>query len=98
MKNIFKKFDSRHQQNIYKLQYIITSSAILASPIKTTVIVTEADILSDDLLDEKPRTVKICSKYKGQTDCQVLILSYNTGHLLVQSDKPIYTPNQRGKF
>ncbi|KAL4220110.1 hypothetical protein ACF0H5_020521 [Mactra antiquata] len=57
--------------------------------------VLEKDILHNEQEEDKPTSVKVCSRYDGKMDCQEIPLSYDTGYLLIHTDKTIYTPNQR---
>jgi hypothetical protein len=68
---------------------------ILETPFYSTIKVTEADIF-DRVDDKKPRKIRLCSEWKGMQQSRDIILSYRSGYLIVQTDKPIYTPQQTG--
>ncbi|XP_060591241.1 complement C3-like, partial [Ruditapes philippinarum] len=63
------------------------------TPFYTTVKVTEDDIFTS-MVQNKPRKVKLFSEWNGLKQSRDIILSYHTGYLIVQTDKPIYTPEQ----
>ncbi|XP_053379890.1 complement C5-like [Mercenaria mercenaria] len=63
-------------------------------PVTTTITVTEDDVFDSKTI-EKPRTIQIMSECQGQTKSKDVSLSYNTGFLIVQTDKPIYAPDQK---
>jgi len=62
--------------------------------------VTEADIFPDtkDIKAKKNRPTQIELRAKGPFGelSQMIKLTYKTGYLIVQTDKPLYTPRQDG--
>ncbi|XP_060561336.1 complement C5-like [Ruditapes philippinarum] len=61
------------------------------TPAYATVKVTEDDIFTA-MVQNKPRKVKLFSEWNGTQQSREIILSYHSGYLIVQTDKPIYTP------
>nr|ACN37845.1 complement component C3 [Ruditapes decussatus] len=59
--------------------------------------VTENDTVST-LTEEKTRKVKLCAEWNGQKQTREIILSYHSGYLIIQTDKPIYTPKEKVKI
>nr|ANI85912.1 complement component C3 [Sinonovacula constricta] len=64
-------------------------------PRETTVRVSQNDI--SDKWKRNPDFVTLVAKKDGEEKRLNVVLSYRTGHLIVQTDKPIYTPRQNVK-
>jgi hypothetical protein len=64
-------------------------------PHQTTILVRERDISQEV---NKPRLLKLCGQREsdGHKACRDVILSYQTGYIIVQTDKPIYTAQNTG--
>ncbi|XP_060557864.1 venom factor-like [Ruditapes philippinarum] len=65
------------------------------TPSHVTVEANVTSLFDPDIEEEKPRTIKLCSQWNGKSQCRDIVLSYRTGYLIVQTDKPIYTPRQK---
>ena len=83
----------------FLITLIISYNTLLhvAKPVITTLRVTETDLFNTET-DEKPRKIQLCSRQYDHSTCKDIVISYQTGYLIVQTDKPIYTPRQKGEF
>lgn len=88
MKNVAIKIWLEHQQKIlYSKTVTVTDEE---HPHQTTILVREQDISQEV---NKPRVLKLCGQREsdGHKACRDVILSYQTGYIIVQTDRPIYT-------